>query len=161
MTRKEYNKCVDLYADRVYRFIVKNMKHHEDAQDVVQNAFEKLWLNREKVIFSKARSYLFTVAYRNMIDIIRKVKRIDWVESVPEQVQNSTLKNFELRDSLDLGLSQLKDIQKSVILLRDYEGYSYKEIAEITELTEAQVKVYIYRARKKLQQLLISVEKAV
>jgi RNA polymerase sigma-70 factor (ECF subfamily) len=137
------------------------MKHHEDAQDVVQNAFEKLWLNREKVIFSKARSYLFTVAYRNMIDIIRKVKRIDWVESVPEQVQHSTTKNFELRDSLNLGLNQLNDIQKSVILLRDYEGYAYKEIAEITGLTVAQVKVYIYRARKKLQQVLVSVEKAI
>ncbi len=161
MTRKEYNTCVDLYTDRVYRFIVKNMKHHEDAQDVVQNAFEKLWLNREKVIFTKARSYLFTVAYRNMIDIIRKVKRIDWVENVPEQIQHSTTKSFELRDSLNLGLNQLTDIQKSVILLRDYEGYAYKEIAEITGLTVSQVKVYIYRARKKLQQVLVSVEKAI
>ncbi len=161
MTRKEYNKCVDLYSDRVYRFIVKNMKHHEDAQDVVQNAFEKLWLNREKVDFKKARSYLFTVAYRNMIDIIRKIKRIDWVEEVPDRVQRSASKSFELQDSLNLGLSQLKDVQKSVILLRDYEGYSYKEIAEIAGLTVAQVKVYIYRSRKKLQQILVSVEKAI
>ena len=161
MTRKEYNKCVDLYADRVYRFIIKNMKHHEDAQDVVQNAFEKLWINREKVYFEKARSYLFTTAYRNMIDIIRKVKRIDWVEHVPDQVLSSTSKTFELQDSLNLGLAQLTDIQKSVILLRDYEGYSYKEIAEITGLTVAQVKVYIYRGRKKLQQFLVSVEKAI
>lgn len=161
MTRKEYNKCVDLYADRVYRFIIKNMKHHEDAQDVVQNAFLKLWINREKVYFEKARSYLFTTAYRNMIDIIRKVKRIDWVEHVPDQVLSSTSKTFELQDSLNLGLAQLTDIQKSVILLRDYEGYSYKEIAEITGLTVAQVKVYIYRGRKKLQQFLVSVEKAI
>lgn len=161
MTRKEYNKCVDLYADRVYRFIIKNMRHHEDAQDVVQNAFLKLWINREKVYFEKARSYLFTTAYRNMIDIIRKVKRIDWVEHVPDQVLSSTSKTFELQDSLNLGLAQLTDIQKSVILLRDYEGYSYKEIAEITGLTVAQVKVYIYRGRKKLQQFLVSVEKAI
>lgn len=161
MTRKEYNKCVDLYADRVYRFIVKNMKHHEDAQDVVQNAFEKLWINREKVFFEKARSYLFTTAYRSMIDIIRKVKRIDWVESVPEQTVSNTTKTFELQDTINLGLAELSDIQKSVILLRDYEGYSYKEIAEITELTVAQVKVYIYRARKKLQHTLVSVEKAI
>lgn len=161
MTRKEYNKCVDLYADRVYRFIIKNMKHHEDAQDVVQNAFEKLWINREKVFFEKARSYLFTTAYRSMIDIIRKIKRIDWVEHVPDQVLSSTNKTFELQDSLNLGLSQLTDIQKSVILLRDYEGYAYKEIAEITGLTVAQVKVYIYRGRKKLQQFLVSVEKAI
>ena len=42
-------------------------------------------------------------------------------------------------------------IQKSVVLLRDYEGYSYAEIAEITDLSESQVKVYIFRARKTLQ----------
>jgi len=47
MTEKEYNQCVNQYADNVYRFILKNLCHKEDAQDVVQTAFEKLWINRE------------------------------------------------------------------------------------------------------------------
>ena len=46
MTDKEYNIAVDLYADGVYRFIVKNIRHQEDARDIVQTAFEKLWVNR-------------------------------------------------------------------------------------------------------------------
>ncbi len=49
MTEREYNECVNTYADNVYRFIVKNLRHEEDARDVVQTAFEKMWRNREEV----------------------------------------------------------------------------------------------------------------
>ena len=133
-------------------FIVKNLKNDEDARDIVQNAFVKLWIHHQQVEYKKARSYLFTVAYRNMIDFIRKSKRIDNVAEVPERVHTTETRNFELREHLELSLAQLSETQRSVILLRDYEGYSYKEIAEITHLSEAQVKVYIYRARKKLQE---------
>ena len=64
MTEKEYNQCVTVYADNVYRFILKNLRHEEDAKDVVQGAFEKLWINRETVINEKCKSFLFTVAYK-------------------------------------------------------------------------------------------------
>ena len=74
MTDKEFNICVDDYSDGVYRFIVKNIRNKEDARDIVQTAFEKLWINREKVEMLKAKSYLFTVAYHQMIDQIRKEK---------------------------------------------------------------------------------------
>ena len=76
MTEKEYNECVTQYADNVYRFIVKNLRHEEDARDVVQSAFEKLWRNRDQVDGSKSKSYLFTVAYNQMIDHLRKAKRV-------------------------------------------------------------------------------------
>jgi RNA polymerase sigma-70 factor (ECF subfamily) len=64
----------------------------------------------------------------------------------------------DLKEVLDLALSRLSEIQRTVVLLRDYEGYSYEEIGEITGLNEAQVKVYIYRARLTLKQYLISTE---
>jgi len=53
---------------------------------------------------------------------------------------------------LNEALEKLPAIQKTVLLLRDYEGYNYAEIAEITDLTESQVKVYIFRARKGLKE---------
>jgi len=68
MTEKEYNECVTTYADNVYRFILKNLRNEEDARDVVQTAFEKMWRHREEVDASKSKSFLFTVAYRQMID---------------------------------------------------------------------------------------------
>jgi len=76
MTDIAYNNAVDQYADGVYRFIVKNIQHEEDARDIVQTAFEKLWINRATVDPLKIKSYLFTIAYHQMIDHIRKVKKV-------------------------------------------------------------------------------------
>jgi len=76
MREIEFNQCVDECANSVYRFILKNIGQVEDAQDIVQTAFEKLWVNRDKVEPLKAKSYLFTVAYHQMIDHIRKEKKL-------------------------------------------------------------------------------------
>src|SRR5947199_9607575 len=95
MTDNEYNECVTLYADNVYRFIVKNLRHEEDARDVVQTAFEKLWRSRADVDGTKSKSYLFTVAYNQMIDHIRKTKRIYLKEEFKEEsrVYNKEINN--------------------------------------------------------------------
>src|SRR5204863_91155 len=95
MTEKEYNICVTEYADNVYRFIVKNLRHEEDARDVVQTAFEKMWRNRESIDAEKSKSYLFTVAYHQMIDHLRKTKRIQLKEDFSEEtrVTNHTVHN--------------------------------------------------------------------
>src|SRR5206468_564105 len=85
MTEKEFNDCVTNYADNVYRFIVKNLRHEEDARDVVQSAFEKLWRNRAEVDGIKCKSYLFTVAYNQMIDHLRKTKRVFLREEFREE----------------------------------------------------------------------------
>lgn len=147
MTDIEYNDCVDNFADGVYRFIVKNIRHTEDAQDIVQSAFEKLWVNRAQVLPEKAKSYLFTVAYHQMIDHIRKTNKMPLAEenSIPHQPINQA--QAELKQVLMRAVNQLNPTQKSLVLLKDYEGYSYQEIAEIMNLSDSQVKVYLHRAR--------------
>ena len=147
MTDKDYNDCVDNFADGVYRFIVKNIRHTEDAQDIVQSAFEKLWVNRAQVLPEKAKSYLFTVAYHQMIDHIRTSNKMPLAEetSIPHQPINQA--QAELKQVLMRAVNQLNPTQKSLVLLKDYEGYSYQEIAEIMNLSESQVKVYLHRAR--------------
>ncbi|MDG1659286.1 MAG: RNA polymerase sigma factor, partial [Crocinitomicaceae bacterium] len=67
-----------------------------------------------------------------------------------EQSSTPTIE-FSLQEVLQSALERLPEIQKTVVLLRDYEGYNYTEIAEITDLSESQVKVYIFRARKALK----------
>lgn len=158
MTEKEYNDCVNQYADNVYRFIVKNLRHEEDARDVVQTAFEKMWRNRDEVDAAKSKSYLFTVAYHQMIDHIRKVKRIQLREefSAETRVEDRPVSN--LKKVLDEALNRLSETQKSLVLLKDYEGYSYEEIGQITGLNESQVKVYLHRARLQLKNYLVSIE---
>lgn len=148
MTESEYNQCVNLYADNVYRFILKSLGHSADAEDVVQVAFEKMWMNRVQVDFSRCKSYLFTVAYHQMIDHIRKSKRISLKEEFRDdaKISNSNYQN-DTKRLLNEALNKLNDVQKSLVLLKDYEGYSYQEIGEITGLNESQVKVYLHRAR--------------
>jgi RNA polymerase sigma-70 factor (ECF subfamily) len=77
-----------------------------------------------------------------------------------EYVQEETSFNdySDLKEILDMAVGKLPEIQRSVILLRDYEGYSYEEIGNITNLKESQVKVYIYRARVFLKKYIVSPE---
>lgn len=147
MNVKEYNQSVDLYSDNVFRFIMKNIKDEERARDIVQDSYEKLWRNAGNVNFDKVKSYLFTTAYHTMIDVLRKDKRQTYMADyqISEDVHDKQYS--DLAEILNIAIGQLSEIQRTVVLLRDYEGYSYQEIGDITTLSEAQVKVYIYRAR--------------
>ena len=158
MTAKEYNQCVTDYADNVYRFILKNLRHEEDARDVVQSAFEKLWMKREEVDTAKSKSYLFTVAYNQMIDFIRKHKRISLKDEFAEEVKVIEKPASNIKKILEMALQRLSETQRSLVLLKDYEGYSYEEIGQITGLNESQVKVYLHRARLQLKSYLVSPE---
>jgi RNA polymerase sigma factor (sigma-70 family) len=147
MTITDYNQAVDAWADGLYRYAVKNLRSAVAAEDVVQDCYEKLWIHRENLDPLKVKSWLFTTAHHTMVDGIRKSQReiLSDRNKLPER-------SFEhgysdLREILNQAIDQLPEVQKSVLLLRDYEGYSYHEIGEITGLSEAQVKVYIYRSR--------------
>lgn len=160
MTEQQYNECVNLYADNVYRFVVKNLRHEEDARDVVQSAFEKMWRNRDLVENEKSKSYLFTVAYNQMIDHIRKVRRISLTDEFSEtsRVLNQQPVTGNVKKTLQEALNRLNEIQRSLVMLKDYEGYNYEEIGKITGLNESQVKVYLHRARITLRNYLVSKE---
>ena len=152
MKSPEYNQCVDLYADRLYRYASRMLGDRTEAEDIVQLVFERFWLKHADVAFEKAKSYLFTSVYRACIDLIRKRKRSPFVEQaeIPDSEGHRSA-GFELRDAIQRALEKLPVTQRTLILLRDYEGYAYEEIAEMTALSISKVKVYLFRARKKLQ----------
>jgi RNA polymerase sigma-70 factor (ECF subfamily) len=157
MTEKEYNTSVDLHAKSLFRFIFKNLNVREDAENIVQDSFESLWLNKDKVEFSKSKSWIFTTGYRKMIDSIRKNKKIvEMPEFIKEKGNSSS--QPDLKSIVNSALEKLPEIQKTVIMLRDYEGYDYAEIGKITNLNESQVKVYIFRARQTLKNYLVNLE---
>ncbi len=161
MTPLQYNQCVDQYSDAVYRFILHHIKDEDDARDIVQDTFEKLWLNAENVNHEKAKSYMFTTAYHTMVDKIRRGKKMTSFEEVNYQDHYHTEQYSDLKEVLKEAVSKLPDTQRSVVLLRDYEGYSYGEIGEITGLNESQVKVYIYRARVFLKEYIGSIKNVI
>jgi len=147
MTTFEYNQCVDAHADAVYRFVLKNIRDDDSAQDIVQEAFVRMWEKREEVSGEKSKSYLFTTAYHLLIDDVRCQERFTELNHTSPEFYDEAPSYSDLQDILHQAVEQLPSDQKMVLLLRDYEGYSYQEIGEMTGLNESQVKVYIYRAR--------------
>jgi RNA polymerase sigma-70 factor (ECF subfamily) len=161
MNVSEFNACVDEHSDGLYRFILKNIKDEDKARDVVQNAYEKMWKKVDDIEAAKAKSYLFTTAYHCMIDDIRKHKKEQPFDIENDDVAHDSNHYNGVKEIINKALSQLPAVQRSVLMLRDYEGYSYKEIGEIASLSEAQVKAYIYRARMFLKNYIGSPEKVI
>jgi len=158
MTVKEYNRSVEEYADSVYRFIRANLKDDDRSNDIVQDSYEKLWRKVSEIDYTVVKSWLFSTAYHNMIDIIRKEKRMTVLEGPYESILINESQYSDLNEILHVAIERLPDKQKTSVLLRDYEGYSYKEIGEITGQTEAQVKINIYRGRLSLKSFIGKIE---
>lgn len=158
MTVKEYNRSVEEFADSVYRFIRGNLKDEERSSDIVQDSYEKLWRYVAEIEYPVVKSWLFSTAYNNMIDIIRKEKRMITLEPVHEQEMIYESQYSDLNEILHEALERLPEQQKTSVMLRDYEGYSYKEIGDITGLSEAQVKISIYRGRIALKNYIGKIE---
>jgi RNA polymerase sigma factor (sigma-70 family) len=149
MNATAYNDCVRKLSDALYRFACKCTGNEETAKDVVQSSFETLWLKREEVAEEKAKAFLFQVAYNQSVSAFRKSSKEVQAEPVLKQTSSSV--HHGLKQALDAALSTLDTQSRALVLLKDYEGYSYAEIGQLTDLNESQVKVYLFRARKKLQ----------
>jgi RNA polymerase sigma factor (sigma-70 family) len=157
MTAKEYNLAVDQYSDNIYRFALKHLRNEMSAKDIVQETFTKVWIKHEEVAYEKVKSYLFTTAYHSIVDWVKKDGRNGDIERATIQTNEFSI-SFDLQQVLNEALDRLPEIQKTVVLLRDYEGYNYNEIAEVTGLNESQVKVYIFRARQTLKEYIKRVD---
>lgn len=158
MNRKEYNIAVKDHSSKVYGYCLKYLRNSEDASDIVQDVFEKLWKNRKKVDFVKSKSWLFTSAHNALLNFIGKKNRITYMFDLESnQCGSNHADDFETRQLVENCLATLPPVQKSIILLRDLEGYNYKEISEILDLSESQVKVYLFRARNKVKKQILGI----
>ncbi|MFO0495555.1 MAG: RNA polymerase sigma factor [Flavobacteriia bacterium] len=155
MNRREYNIVVQNLSNQLYGFALRFMRNQDDAKDVVQDVFEKLWVNRKKVEFEKAKAWMFTTAHNSMINTINRNQRMQLPgnENIPERPRKD-FNVFESGQVVDRAVNILPPVQKSIILLRDLEGYSYEEIGNILSLSPSQVKVYLFRARNKIKKQL-------
>ncbi len=154
MTTKEYNTCVETLSNGIFRFALKHLRDEFEAENVVQNTFEKLWVRKEKVDMKTAKAFLFKIAYNNSIDLLRKAKRSTNMDEIIENNYSHTEQYSDTMEIINRAVDKLPENQKAVVLLRDYEGYDYKSIGEVTGMTEAQVKINIYRARQFLKSYL-------
>ena len=96
-----------------------------------------------------------------MIDHLRKVKRVSLKEEFKDEARISDRQHNGTKAILERALARLSETQRSLVLLKDYEGYSYEEIGQIMNLSESQVKVYLHRARLQLKDYLVKVENVI
>ncbi|MDR1005788.1 MAG: RNA polymerase sigma factor [Bacteroidales bacterium] len=161
MTENDYNDCVNEQSDRLFRFLTGLSADSPKAKDVMQDVFLRLWERKSEVEVSKARAWMFRTAYNRWIDLQRHNKFLVGGDESALQCQKTENAYSDLRQVLNEALRTLPDVQKSVVLLRDYEGYSYDEIGKILSLSEQKVKVYIFRARTALKAYIGKIENVI
>jgi RNA polymerase sigma factor (sigma-70 family) len=162
MTIKEYNIYIDNFTDTMYQFIRSSLKNDDKAHNIIQNSFEKLWKQVTEVKYKTAKAWLFSTTYRVMIDIIRKEKKLTLTDSYSNSnLSNNSKVYSDINEILHKALKKLPKQHRTTLLLRDYEGYSYKEIGDITGTSETQVKINIYKNRLTIKKYLVSMENVV
>lgn len=154
ISKQKFNDAVKNYSDSLFGYMLKLTKDKDEAQNWVQEAYTVLWEKRNDVDPEKAKSFLFTTAYRKMIDAYRKKKvRENYAPFVNVEVFNQP-KELELKQLLSIAFERIDEKKKAIILLRDYEGYDYQSIADIMQISLSNVKVNLFRARKEMKQIL-------
>jgi RNA polymerase sigma-70 factor (ECF subfamily) len=149
MSEKEYKDIIERYSDEVYRYLAKNLQDIDKAKDIVQDSFLALWNNRDKVEKDKVKYWLFTTTHNNLLKQIR----YDKVRKNQIQNETSTSLNSDNKQLLDYLLNQLNDKMRQCLMLKEWQGFSVKEIAEIMQISESDVKVNIFRAKLKLKEI--------
>lgn len=160
MKKHEYNVVIDELSAQLYRYAFHFLRNQEDAKDIIQDVFEKMWLNRKTIDLETVKPWLYRCTHNAMVNFIAKKSRTSYMSN--QELPNATTpfdSSFESMQIVDRMVSILPPTQKSIILLRDIEGYTYKEIGLILDLSASQVKVYLFRARMKIKKQLIGLNK--
>ena len=161
MTRAEYNDNIPAWSGHVLRFAVWNCGDRMRGEDAMQEAFTRLWEQRDSEAVEKGLPYLLTVARRYLVDCFRhdavaakahtEMAKSEDTMTTPGE---ASLVQNDFSDPMVLALSRLPELQRSIMQLRDVEGYSYKEIAQMLGINENQVQVYLFRARSTMKKML-------
>lgn len=144
--------------DKLFRLALRILLDREEAEDVVQDTMLKLWERREEWPQIKSmEAYSMTLCRNLSLDRSGAARQSNLrlnedIDQEPSSVTPLDEVDSRLRiEALQTFISQLPEVQRSIIHLRDTEGRRYDEIAEVLSLSEAQVKVYLHRARQRLQ----------
>ena len=158
MSSTEFEILVKELNESLYRFAFFKVRREDIAQDVVQECMVKLW-NENKPLkhYLNVKAYCITLVKNKCIDALRaETTRRNYElqnnQNVFEPNVEDQLEREEKLKLMDFYLNQLNENQATALRLRDFEGYSYSEIAELMSQTEANVKVLIFRGRNALIQ---------
>jgi len=154
---QKFNAIFRQHARELHDFLYFKYGSENNPKDLVQEAFLKLWDNCHKVVQEKAKSFLFTVANRLMLNELSKKKTVlNYSSNKPKEHTNESpeyiLQGKEYMEKLKAGLENLSEEQRTAFLLNRIEGKRHKEIAEILGISRKGVEKRIYTALKKLKE---------
>ncbi|SEL81323.1 RNA polymerase, sigma subunit, ECF family [Aquimarina amphilecti] len=159
-----FSTLVERYQNLVYTVIYRMVRNKEEAEEVAQDTFIKAYRSlsnyRGEAKFS---TWLYTIAYRKSLDAIKTKKRFvatELIEEISEgEVTNvndalSYLQDKERKQIISDSILKLPEEEAAIITLYYFEEKSVKEIKDIIGLTEDNIKIKLYRSRKKLYSIL-------
>jgi len=157
---REYRQWVAEYQNQAWTLARYILKDASEAEDATQEAFVKLWNNRNAIDKERIKPWLMKVTRNHCLDRLRRRKPeqefVDY-QSVEEHGPMRDAAQSELGAFLKGAIAALKEPYRSLVVLRDIQQHSYEEVAGVTELSLSQVKVYLHRARKQLREQLAEV----
>lgn len=156
--KESFEKLVLKYREAAVSFSLKYVKDYQIAEDIVQESFATVFVYKERYdIKYSFRTYLFTIIKNKSIDYLRKRRELPLELKFPlkayDDVEDEVIRKQEgikVREKIE----ELNNNYKTVIYLIDFQNYSYKEAAKIMGKTVTQIKILIFRARKKLKLLI-------
>jgi len=166
--RKAFESLIKAHEKNVYNLALKLLKNREDVLDAAQDAFLKAWISigsfRGDSGFS---AWLYRLTYNTCLDVLRKAKKGEIISltSDDEEEKVSDVRDDaptpeehaekkELRKTVRDAVDALPDEYRQIIIMREFTGLSYGEIADATGLNEGTVKSRLSRARQKLAEIL-------
>jgi RNA polymerase sigma-70 factor (ECF subfamily) len=155
--RDAFARLVERHADRGFALALRILKNSDDAEDVVQDSFLKLWTHRKRMEIGRAKfsTWLYRVITNRCIDLRRK-PAMDDIETAPEVADEaedalSRLHRASMTSLLEAALSRLPDQQRVAVILSYHEAMSNAEIAEVMETTVMAVESLLKRGRQQLR----------
>jgi RNA polymerase sigma-70 factor, ECF subfamily len=156
--RTSLEAIYEQYFHDVYRYIYSLCHHTALTEDIVQETFYRSYDYLDSLKDEKVKPWLFKVAYHTFIDMYRKEQRhIQYALNAVQQSVPSPEDQLVVKQDIERWFTvanELSEMQRNIIQLRDYHHFSYDEIANLTGLTLANVKVQLFRARKMVQKKL-------
>lgn len=158
--QRVYQQWVTDYQDQAWSLARYLLKDASEAEDATQEAFIKLWNHRESIDPQRVKPWLMKVTRNTCLDRLRRRKpetELNEVQAVEKHGPEADAQQGELGRWLQRAIAGLREPYRSLVVLRDVQQNSYEEVANATELSLAQVKVYLHRARKELREQLAEV----
>jgi len=158
--RAQFQQAIEKNRQRIYAFAHYSLRTPQDAEDVTQEVFIKLWQHWRRIDHDRLGAWLMRVAHNAVIDHVRRNQTVQkWLDDyagVDEQAEaddpGHERDREAFKEQLMRAIAGLDDPFRSIVIMRDIQGMSYAEIETTLEMSESQVKVYLHRARRKLRE---------